>query len=246
MTGGGPHRLPHALWHAASERYRRAGRFAWHFARGKLRHDPAFASVLAKGWIRPQSRVLDLGCGQGLLASLLLAVDSLAHEQHWPQDWAPPPRGCRVHGLELMPRDVARARTALADHAARARVEQGNIAHAPFSPADAVVLLDVLHYLPHEAQTQVLQRVHDCLAPGGHLVLRIGDHAAGLRFRFSQLVDRVIFRARGHASSSLYCRTADDWAQLLRDHGFEMQPGRMVSGSLFANTLMLARKPDAA
>ena len=246
MTRVATHRLPHALWHAASERYRRAGRFAWHFARGKLRHDPAFATVLALGWITPGARVLDLGCGQGLLASLLLAVDGLAHAPHWPAHWAPPPLGCRVHGLELMPRDVARAQSALAGQEMRARVEQGNISQSAFTAADAVVLLDVLHYLPHAAQEQVLRRVFDCLVPGGHLVLRIGDHAAGLSFRFSQLVDRVIFRARGHASGSLYCRTADDWAALLARHGFEMLPTRLVSGSLFANTLMLARKPATA
>ncbi|MEZ7828387.1 MAG: class I SAM-dependent methyltransferase [Brachymonas denitrificans] len=246
MTGGATHRLPHALWHAASERYRPAGRFAWHFARGKLRHDPAFATVLARGWIRPGSRVLDLGCGQGLLASLLLAVDGLAHAPHWPAHWAPPPQGCRVHGLELMPRDVERAQAALAGHELRARVDQGDIAQAAFGAADVVVLLDVLHYLPHAGQEAVLRRVHDCLAPGGQLVLRIGDHAAGLPFRLSQLVDRIIFRARGHADSSLYCRTADDWAGLLGRHGLEVLPGRVVSGSLFANTLMLARKPGGA
>ena len=65
----------HANWppllDAASAPYRRAGRFAWQFARGKLGMDPVFRHLLREGLIRPQARVLDIGCGRGLLASLL-------------------------------------------------------------------------------------------------------------------------------------------------------------------------------
>ena len=51
----------------ASARYRSCGRFAYHFARGKLLGDPAFPHLLEQGLIGRGARVLDLGCGQGLL-----------------------------------------------------------------------------------------------------------------------------------------------------------------------------------
>ena len=63
---------------AASAPYRRVGRFAWHFARGKLGMDPVFRYLLRHGLIRPGARVLDIGCGQGLLASLVHAACSVA------------------------------------------------------------------------------------------------------------------------------------------------------------------------
>jgi 2-polyprenyl-3-methyl-5-hydroxy-6-metoxy-1,4-benzoquinol methylase len=62
-----------ALVEAASAPYRAADRFAWRFARRKLGGDPVFRHVLERGLIKPDSRLLDIGCGQGLLASLLNA-----------------------------------------------------------------------------------------------------------------------------------------------------------------------------
>ena len=82
---------PQAAWaqlhRMASERYRSGGRFAWHFARGKLGRDPVFRALLERGRIPAQARVLDIGCGQGLLASLLAACDQLAASRRWPAAW---------------------------------------------------------------------------------------------------------------------------------------------------------------
>lgn len=63
-----------ALVEAAAAPFRLAGRLAWHFARGKLRHDPVFLTLLARDAFPDGSRVLDLGCGQGVLFALLLAA----------------------------------------------------------------------------------------------------------------------------------------------------------------------------
>ena len=99
------------LVNAASAPYRRAGHFgwhfAWHFARGKLRIDPVFRHLLSQGLITPRARVLDIGCGQGLLASLLQAADGLAQSGRWPQGWAAAPLGASVTGIDLMPKDIA-------------------------------------------------------------------------------------------------------------------------------------------
>ncbi|MDQ2927836.1 MAG: methyltransferase type 11, partial [Pseudomonadota bacterium] len=62
------------LVETASAPYARGGRFALHFARGKLRWDPVFHHLIGRGLVGPSSRVLDIGCGQGLLASLLAAA----------------------------------------------------------------------------------------------------------------------------------------------------------------------------
>ena len=62
---------------AASAYYRPAGQFAWRFARGKLAGDPAYRALLAQGLLAGRSRLLDLGCGQGLLAAWLQHIPSL-------------------------------------------------------------------------------------------------------------------------------------------------------------------------
>ncbi|MDO4795260.1 MAG: methyltransferase [Brachymonas sp.] len=234
--------LPAPLLAAATQPYRAAGRFAWHFARGKLSMDPMFAGILANGWIPADARVLDLGCGQGLLASLLLAVDEVAAAGAWPVQWQPPPVGCRVHGLELMPRDVERARAALAAYPDRARVEQADIARTEFAESDIVTILDVLHYIPYAAQEQVLSRVYACLVDGGTLLLRVGDKAGGLPFRFSNWVDALVFKVRGHASVAMYCRTVVQWRALLEGIGFVCEVYPMHAGTPFASMMLRAKK----
>ena len=60
---------------SASQRYRACGRFAYHFARGKLRQDPVFAAILARGLLAGRSRILDLGCGRGEFLEAAVAGD---------------------------------------------------------------------------------------------------------------------------------------------------------------------------
>jgi len=50
----------------------------------------------------------------------------------------------------------------------------GDIRDVDYGSADAVVILDVLHYLDYPAQERVLQRVRGALGPRGLLLLRPG------------------------------------------------------------------------
>ena len=59
------------------------------------------------------------------------------------------------------------------------QVMHGDIRDADFPPADAVVLVDVLHYLDYTAQERVLRRVRAALLPHGLLLLRIADATGG-------------------------------------------------------------------
>ncbi|MBK4736693.1 class I SAM-dependent methyltransferase [Noviherbaspirillum pedocola] len=222
----------------ASAPYRSAGRFAWHFARGKLGGDPVFAGLLRHGLIPDGARVLDIGCGQGLLASWLLSAGALAADGDWPADWPRPPRAVAIHGIELMPKDVERARAALGD---AARFTVGDMCRADFGRADAVVVLDVLHYVDYAAQDDVLSRIRDALAPSGVLVLRVGDAAGGWPFHFSVWVDRVVTFVRGHRNPRLYCRTLADWKAALAKLGFAVESLPMNEGTPFANILLIAR-----
>jgi SAM-dependent methyltransferase len=212
---------------SASAPYRAAGRFAWQFARGKLRFDPVFRALLRPGTIPEHARLLDLGCGQGLLAALLAAAGA--------------PRLAAYRGIELMARDVVRARIALGPDCG---VEQADIRSADFGAADVVVLLDVLHYLGREDQDAVLRRVRGALGAGGHLLLRVGDTAAGLPFRFGNWVDWSVALARGHGALRLHCRSVAQWRSALESLGFTVHTEPMSRGTPFANVLLTARLPS--
>ena len=232
-----------ALVDAASAPYARAGRFAWHFARGKLTWDPVFGHLVARGLIAPRARGLDIGCGQGLLASLLQAASAEAARGRWPDDWAEAPAGTRVTGIELMPRDVARARDALGD---RAEFVCADMRSTPFPPADTVVILDVLHYISVAEQDEVLVRVRGALGDGGRLLLRVGDAASRSRFSISQWVDRIVTAVRGHRERPRFGRSLAEWQARLAALGFEVSSTPMHRGTPFANVLLVGRVAGAA
>ncbi|HEY8360057.1 MAG TPA: class I SAM-dependent methyltransferase [Ramlibacter sp.] len=233
-----------SLVDTAAEPYRQAGRYAWHFARGKLGGDPAFAGLLQRGLLAGRSNVLDIGCGQGLLTAWLLsAADADARGQR-PQGWPAAPRPAHVRGIELMQHDVDRAEAALQEAVAagRASFVAADMCNADFGgPLDAVVILDVLHYVPLAAQEDVLRRVRAALVPGGVLLLRVGDAAAGLPFRISNWVDFVVTTLRGHRLGRLYCRPLAEWEALLASLGFQVDAQPMSQGTPFANVLLVAR-----
>ena len=197
--------LLHAgLLDAASEPYRSAGRFAYYFARGKLRTDPVYRAILELGLLRGRTRLLDLGCGQGLLTAWLRAAEHCYERGDWPWGWPPAPRTWSMRGIELTTRDVERAQRALGS---ASEVSQADIRSASFGAPDAVVILDVLHYLDPQEQLEVLRRVRVALPARGLLLMRVGDAGAGLRFRYGQCSDKLVMLLRGHSIVTQHCRS---------------------------------------
>jgi len=246
MTG---HQIPtdaawRALHESASAPYRKSGRFAWHFARGKLGRDPVFRGLIERGLIgQHRARVVDIGCGQGLLASLLASMSDMQARRpaQWPAAWARTPASASYTGIELMPRDVARAQQATGHLKPAPRFVCADMCSAALPPCDLVVILDVLHYVDLDAQEGVLRRVRDALLPAGRLLLRVGDASSRRGFAISQWVDRTVTRIRGHRVSPTWGRPLAEWTVLLRRLGFSsVHSIPMSQGTPFANVLLVA------
>jgi SAM-dependent methyltransferase len=231
-----------ALARQAAARYDRRDRFARHFARGKLTGDPVFRGVLARGLIPQGARLLDLGCGQGVLAAILLAAQASHARGQWPAEWPAPPNPREIRGIDLSRRDVDRAAAALPE----ARFECADIRGARFAEADAVAILDVLHYLGADAQRGVLERARDALRAGGVLLLRVADADGSLRFRYTVLIDHAATALRGQGFARYHCRPVAEWKGLLESLGFRVEAAPMSEGTAFANVLLVARYDPGA
>jgi len=240
-------RSRHPAWRglvaAASAPYRRSDRHAYRFARGKLGGDPVFRHVLEHGLIAPRTRVLDLGSGQGLLASLLRAAGHAARDGRWSAEWAAAPIDAHVTGIELMPHDIARAQCALGTDALFVCAD---MRQATFPSVDAVVIFDALHYIGAADQDRVLRRVRQALGPGGLLLLRVGDMSARRRFALGQWIDRITMALRGGGFGRLTGRPVDGWRDTLQQLGFAVDVVPMSGRPPFANLLLVARVPEDA
>ena len=230
-----------ALREAASAPYRAAGRWARHWARGKLAGDPVFRALLERGELPAQARVLDIGCGQGLVASLLQASADAARAGAWPAAWPAAPSASAYTGIELMTAEVARAQAALQALPLQPRFVHADMCRADFPACDLAVALDVLHYVDPAAQQAVLARVRDALQPSqGRLLLRIGDADSRSGFAISQCVDRIVTMARGHRVPPTFGRPLASWVGLLEALGFAVRTVPMSRGTPFANVLLVA------
>jgi len=226
-----------ALVESASAPYRNGGRFAWHFARGKLLWDPVFKHLMASGLIAPGAHVLDIGCGQGLLASLLGAADAQSRSGHWPVGWAAAPSANRVTGIEIVPREAACARRALG---ANATIVCGDMRRVAFPAADTIVILDALHYVSLTEQDDVLARARAALGAAGCLVIRVGDTASRRGFAASRWVDRIVAYVRGFQPPRAG-RPLAEWRARLAGLGFDVASRPMHRGTPFANVLLVGK-----
>jgi SAM-dependent methyltransferase len=224
---------------AAARRYWPAGLNAYFFARGKLGGDPVLSAILGQGLIPHKARVIDLGCGQGVLLALLAVAQDPRYSARWPQGLPPLPRDLVFWGVDLRADAIEAARIALG-HGAQVAVS--DVREAKLSECDVVTILDVLHYIDYDAQQRLVERIHAALAPGGRLLLRAGDASQGWRARFTLFGDWLITLLRGKVQNRFWCRTGEEWSQLLRGAGFDVQIQPMSAGTPFANVLLIGRR----
>jgi SAM-dependent methyltransferase len=227
-----------ALLKSAARPYLAAGLYPYFFARAKLGYDPVYLSLLRRGAFPDGARILDLGCGQGLLAAMLIAARRQYEAGAWPMGWPPPPSTTQLYGIELQERPANWARIALAGGAS---VQIGDLHHAVLPDADAVFILDVLHYLEPDAQQRVLEQVTHALRAGGTLFMRVADIAAGLRFGFTRVTDRFSAIMRGQRFPPHHHRSLADWTAMLHSFGFVVEAEPMSEGTPFVNVLVTAR-----
>ena len=234
------HPFVESLVDEASRRYLEVGLFDWEFVRGKLRRDPLYFGLLRRGVLPDGGRLLDLGCGRGILFALLVAARERAARGEWRPDWPEPPQDLLLHGIEGRPKTAEAARRALGDAAVIETADLAEVGALP--PARAVLLLDVLHYLPAVAQEELLAKAATAVEPGGVLLIRDADAAGGARFTATRLQERLSALARGHWRQRFHYRSAAEWRALLERQGLTVTIEGLAEGTPYANVLIVGRR----
>ncbi len=167
-----------------------------------------FVSDLAEGvleWLAPQpgERILDLGCGDGVLSERLAQA------------------GCRVVGVDIDEGMLSAAR------ARGVQVVQASGENLPFEREfDAVFSNAALHWMTSAGA--VLEGVHRALRPGGRFVAEMGGHGNVAAIITAM---RAVARRRG-ADESLagpwFFPTPEVYADMLRQAGFSVRRMELI------------------
>lgn len=210
-----------------AERYARAtdSPSQRHFTREKLKRDPAVRAVASLG---PLGRVLDIGCGRGQLALLLLelgAADS-------------------VEGSDWDEAKVALGNRAAEGLSARFTTEDVSVGDVASRAADTVLLIDVLHYLDAAKQDALLEKAATLVRPGGRLVLREASLGFGVRSGITVFVENISRGISFNRGATITIRdVAADYVPILERAGLRCDVRPCWAGTPFANVLVVARRP---
>jgi SAM-dependent methyltransferase len=144
---------------------------------------------------RADERILDLGCGDGVLTAKLASM------------------GCDVIGVDASPAQIEAARKLGVD----ARVMDGE--HLGFDREfDAVFSNAALHWMRNP--DKAIAGVRRALRPNGRFVGEFGGHGCVAKIR-KALVDALNRRGgNGEAASPWYFPTVEDYSQQLAEGGF--------------------------
>jgi ubiquinone/menaquinone biosynthesis C-methylase UbiE len=172
--------------------------------------------LLAMGGPMNGGAALEMGCGPGVGAEVIL--DRFGADT--------------VHGFDLDPRMVERARRRLAGRGPRARFWVGDATRIPIRDAayDAVFDFGIIHHVPEwRLSVSEIRRV---LRPGG----RLYAEEALQRFIRHPLIDRLMDHPRhDRFDREVFCAA-------LRDAGLEPQSTRELWGSF---AWFVAGKPES-
>jgi SAM-dependent methyltransferase len=193
------------------------------YAKRKVRMDRLYRFALPL--IPPGVKVLDLGCGLGLLG-MLLEARGLGNE---------------THGIEW---DLPKARFAgrMAEGNVSIRVVCGDLFREPWPRCSVVTALDVLHYFPPERQRALLFRIGAHLPEGGRLLLRAMDAQAGGLAKVTRLCERVAVTFGWNRATRVHWRPLTEVHSDLRDAGFDILRTPVVTGRSFGNHLLVGEK----
>lgn len=201
-------------------------RYHYYYVRGKLASDPLYPGVVAalRGCDAP---LLDLGCGIGLLAHALRADG----------------QAMRYAGVDFDAGKINIANTA---------AQRAGLSDVAFATCDllrkrpshrgSVALLDVLQYLPGDAQERLLDDAIAMLEPGSRLAIRSGLHDTNARGRVTLVVDRIANGIGWMRSAPLAFPTREWFERKLADAGLSAEFRPLHGRTPFNNWLIVATR----
>lgn len=175
-------------------------------------------------------RVLDVGCGHGLLA-MKLALSA-------------PGRAVLATDHDVQRIEVARQAGAGIDNLQFAVSAGSPVTVGSF---DAIMMIDFLHYFSPEQQDEMIAQAFANLSSGGWLLAREVNQQAGLVSKLNQLYEKIAtltgFTQSNNVKTkeNLSFKSQSGWETKFAEHGFKVR-SEPCSSPIFADILYICEK----
>lgn len=167
-----------------------------------------------------EGRIIDIGCGYGLLANFL-ALRSSKRD---------------VIGIDL---SVGRVRVAQKTTDSRTRVQFKlmDALDLRLGEYSTVVMSDFLHHIDSEAQEELLTRCYQELPTGSFLIIQEVDDRPRWKYWFAIMSDKIL-----NVGERQFFRSSRDFQKLLHRIGFYIRVKKVDKGIPLSDVLFICEK----
>ncbi len=127
-----------------------------------------------------QGKIIDIGCGYGFMAYFLAA---------------------KSENREILGLDYDHTKIDVANHhylkTPQISFVAADATYFAYEDADAIVMMDILHYMPAELQISLIKKCIAALKPSGILLIRDGDSSQQKKHQLTQLTEFFSTRVMG-------------------------------------------------
>jgi 2-polyprenyl-3-methyl-5-hydroxy-6-metoxy-1,4-benzoquinol methylase len=178
-------------------------------------------------FVPPRGAIVDLGCGNGLMAALFM----LGSDER------------RVTGFDLDPQKVETARR-LKGRWPTLEFHEADLTSLHIPRAEVVTIVDVLYLIHYGQQDEILKKCGEALGPGGVLLLKDMDTRPRWKYAWNYFQETLAVKIMGFTlGGQFYFRPEADYRKTLEGLGFQVETVRLDKHYWYPHILYLCKKP---
>ncbi len=155
-----------------------------------------------EGFVPKEGRIIDIGCGTGLLANYLALTG--------------PER--EVIGFDISKRRIEIAEKSVGKNLKNVKFYLGDVRDFNYGKFDCIIMTDFLHHISYELQESLLKRIKNLLKNGSLTIIQEIDLKPTSKFLFAKFIDII-----KNPHNKNYYRSVKNFKSLFESIGFEVR-----------------------
>lgn len=176
-------------------------------------------------FVPPSGRILDLGCGFGMLSNYL----ALSSEKRV------------VKGVDISVRRIDIAQRA-SKGISNICFEEADFLKTDLTGYDCILLIDTLHYFPAAVQNRIIERCCGQMHKMGMILIRDSNGDLKLRHFITRWYETLMTKTGFTKGDTLFFRSFHELKGLIESLGFSVFMMPLWGRTPFADTLMVCKK----